>query len=38
MRDVTEGKIFLIELEKMYLPPMGEGDGEYHIDVGQNNE
>jgi hypothetical protein len=36
-RDTTEDKYFLIELEKTYLPPLGEGDGDDHIDVGQNN-
>jgi hypothetical protein len=37
-RDTTEDKYFLIELDKTYLPPLGEGDGDDHIDVGQNNE
>jgi hypothetical protein len=36
--DETEGKTFLIALDKAYLPPLGEGDGDDHIDVGQNNE
>jgi hypothetical protein len=38
MRDATEDNYFLIELEKTYLPPLGGGDGDDHIDVGQNNE
>ena len=29
--DTTEDKYFLIELEKTYLPPLGEGDGDDHI-------
>ncbi len=29
--DTTEEKYFLIELEKTYLPPLGEGDGDDHI-------
>jgi hypothetical protein len=37
-RDANEDKTFLIELEKTYLPPFAEGDGDNHIDVGQNNE
>ncbi len=37
-RDITEDKYFLIKLEKTYLPQLGEGDGDDHIDVGQNNE
>ena len=32
--DTTEDKYFLIKLEKTYLPPLGEGDGDDHIDVG----
>jgi hypothetical protein len=34
----TEDKQFLIKLEKKYLPPLGEGHGDDHIDVGQNDE
>jgi hypothetical protein len=37
-RDTTEDKYFLIKLEKTYLPPLREGDGDDHIDVGQNDE
>ncbi len=37
-RDTTEDKYFLIELEKTYLTPLQEGDGDDQIDVGQNNE
>jgi hypothetical protein len=37
-RDTTEDKHFLIKLEKTYLPPLGKGDGDDHIDVGQNDE
>jgi hypothetical protein len=36
--DTTEDKYFLIKLEKIYLPLLGEGDGDDHINVGQNNE
>ena len=36
--DTTEDKYFSIELEKTYLPPLGGGDGDDHIDVGQNDE
>ncbi len=36
--DTTEDKYFLIELEKTYLPPLGGGDSDDHIDVGQNDE
>jgi hypothetical protein len=36
--DTTEYKYFLIKLEKTYLPPLGEGDGDDNIYVGQNNE
>jgi hypothetical protein len=36
--DTTEDKYFLIELEKTYLPPLGGGDGDDNIDVGQNDE
>ncbi len=36
--DTIEDKYFLKELEKTYLPPLGEGDNDDHIDVGQNNE
>ncbi len=37
-RDTTEDKYFLIELKKTYLPPLGGGEGNDHIDVGQNDE
>ncbi len=37
-RDTTEDEYFLIELEKTYLPQLGEGDSDDHIDVGQNDE
>jgi hypothetical protein len=37
-RDTTEYTYFLIELEKTYLPSLGGGDGDNHIDVGQNDE
>ena len=37
-RGTTEDKYFLIELEKTYLPQLGEGDSDDHIDVGQNDE
>jgi hypothetical protein len=36
--DTTEHKYFLIKLDKTYLPPLEEEDGDDHIDVGQNNE
>jgi hypothetical protein len=36
--DTTEDKYFLIKLEKTHLPPLGGGDGDDHIDVGQNDE
>jgi hypothetical protein len=35
--DATAVTTFLIELEKTYPPPLEEGDGDDHIDVGQNN-
>jgi hypothetical protein len=37
-RDTTEDKYFLIKLEKTYLPRLGGGDGDDHIDVGKNDE
>ncbi len=36
--DTTEDKYFLIELEKTYLPPLGGGDGDDRIDVGQSDK
>ena len=36
--DITEDKYYLIELEKTYLPPLGEYDGDDLIDVGQSDE
>ncbi len=36
--DTTEDKYFLIKSEKTYLPPLGGGDGDDHIDVGQSDE
>ena len=37
-RDRSEDKYYLIELEKTYLPQLGEYDGDNLIDVGQSDE